>query len=500
LITLCDGCHASFHPKLAGGLARRWLEKAAVSLARLLDLRGHVRNSAFDFGPALRLFGIPKFREGQLPIILAALSGKSILVVSPTGSGKTLCFQLPAVLSPGLALVVSPLKALMTEQTSTLLRRKIPSTFLNSDLSADEKRIRLSLISRRLITFLYVAPERFFVKNEYERHVLKQSGPIFLVVDEAHCVDQWRRDFRREYARLDEVRTKLGSPPVLAFTATAGKEMQNRILESLGIPDARVFVRDVDRPNIALLRWKCPESRRANQIKELLDLPEVRSQRCMIFVPSTKVGDKLKADLGSLGADIPFYHSRLGTSWDREQLQKRFSGESKPPLNQIICTNAFGMGLDLPNVRMVIHWQQAASIEDQLQELGRAGRDGKPSISVIFHDSESRDVGRLRYMAEMTVRSSAPEDQAEQALRHRYSQIKQLEELLKAGSCVRSQFRKYFGQASAPRRTLSETILNWTFGSQERRSRQLGCCDHCDAKIIQKLGVVAYVRRQLRGS
>lgn len=499
LVTLCDGCHASFHPKLAGGLARRWFERSAVRLAQWVDREGMVSEAAGNFGPALRLFGLKRFRHGQLPIVLAALAGKSVLVVSPTGSGKTLCFQLPTVLRNGVSLVVSPLKTLMTEQVSSLLRKKIPATYINSDLSFDEKSTRFSLLSRGAIKLLYLAPERFFVKDEGERQKLKQCKPSFLVVDEAHCVDQWGKDFRREYSRLNEVREKLGSPPVLAFTATAGMEMQQRILKSLGIPDAKVFVRDVDRPNIALLRWKCAEDARTSQIASLLRLPELNHERAMVFVPSAKVGEKLQADLVKLGLNIPFYHSRLGTAWDREQLLKRFMGESLPIVNQIICTNAFGMGLDLPNVRLVVHWQQSASVEDLLQELGRAGRDSKQSVSVIFHDRRSQDVSRLKYMADMTVQSSVPEPRRSEILDHRYRQIELVQSMLVSNSCLRQTMRRYFGQdVGSNRLGLAEVILDWVFGTKLRKTRQFGCCDYCDAKEISKSGPLSYVSTRLQ--
>ena len=214
--------------KLGGGLARRALERWAVRLATWLDQHGTIAEESGNFGPALRLFGLHRFRHGQLPIVLAALSGKSVLVVSPTGSGKTLCFQLPAVLRRGVSLVVSPLKALMSEQVSDLLRKKIPATFINSDLSREEKETRFSLLSRKAIKLLYIAPERFFVRSDAERSRLKLSQPSFLIVDEAHCVVQWGQDFRPEYGRLREVREKLGSPPILSFTATAGKELQTK--------------------------------------------------------------------------------------------------------------------------------------------------------------------------------------------------------------------------------------------------------------------------------
>ena len=158
LITLCDGCHAAHHPKLSAGLARRAIERWAVRLALWLDRQGSVSEQSQNFGPALRLFDLDRFRDGQLPVVQAALTGRSLLVVSPTGFGKTLCFQLPAVLRRGVSVVVSPLKALMGEQVSSLLRRKIPSSFINSDIGSDEKRLRYRLLASNSFKLLYVAP------------------------------------------------------------------------------------------------------------------------------------------------------------------------------------------------------------------------------------------------------------------------------------------------------------------------------------------------------
>ena len=166
LVTLCDGCHAAHHPKLAGRLARRALEKWAVRFALWLDRHRAISDASRNFGAALRLFGLERFRDGQLPVVEAALCGQSVLVVSPTGSGKTLCFQLPAILRPGVSVVVSPLKALMGEQVSALLRRKIPSTFINSDLDSVEKRVRYQLLANESLKLLYAAPERFFVRRQ----------------------------------------------------------------------------------------------------------------------------------------------------------------------------------------------------------------------------------------------------------------------------------------------------------------------------------------------
>lgn len=309
LITLCDGCHAAHHPRLAAGLARRAIERWVVKLARWLDRQGAISEQSQSFGPALRLFGLDRFRDGQLAVVQAALTGRSLLVVNPTGFGKTLCFQLPAVLRRGVSVVVSPLKALMSEQVSSLLRRKIPSSFINSDIGSDEKRLRYRLLASNHFKLLYVAPERFFVQNTNEQQLLRSVRPAFLVIDEAHCVDQWGRDFRLEYGRLQEVREALGSPPILAFTATAGREMQQRILASLGIPDAQVFVRGVDRPNIALLRWNAPVDERPGAIAKLCRVRMPGRGKAMIFVPTVKIG-QLQKYLGQHGLETHFFITR----------------------------------------------------------------------------------------------------------------------------------------------------------------------------------------------
>lgn len=484
LVTLCDGCHAAHHPNLAGGLARRAIERWAMRLARWLDRDARGLEAGMNFGPVLRLFGVSHFRNGQLPIVLAALAGKSVLVVSPTGSGKSLCFQIPAVLRRGCTLVVSPLKTLMSDQVSGLMRRKIPATFVNSGLGKEEKEIRYGMLGANALKFLYLAPERFFVKSRDERKALAELQPEFLVVDEAHCVDQWGRDFRPEYGRLAEVRATLGSPPVLAFTATAGREMQQRILASLGAANAEVFVRGVDRPNIALVRWPTPPSSRHREIAALLRLPVFASRKAMIFVPTARIGQELQADLRKNGSDIPFYHSKLGSEWERQELLKRFQGESRPIVNHIICTNAFGMGLDVPDVRVVVHWQQPASVEDYLQEFGRAGRDGNQSVAITFTEAgrgPRRDIGLLRFMAEKTANGSGLDERsAKLMLKQRISQMDDLAGLLGSKECFREGLVEYFaGPKVRSRQSLGIRILNWAFSKEARPRRFRYCCDAC---------------------
>ncbi|MBR2118119.1 MAG: RecQ family ATP-dependent DNA helicase [Afipia sp.] len=499
LVTLCDGCHAAHHPKLAGSLARRAMECWAVRLARWLDREGEVVPESQAFGPLLRLFGLDRFKEGQLPIIQAALTGRSLLVVSPTGFGKTLCFQLPAVVRKSVSIVVSPLKALMGEQVSSLLRRKIPASFINSDLDPSEKRLRYQLLSKGSFKLLYAAPERFFVRSQAEQQVLRTMRPSFLVIDEAHCVDQWGRDFRPEYGRLKEVREALGSPPILAFTATAGTEMQQRILHSLGIPDAQVFVRGVDRPNIALLRWRASIDKRPVIIADICRLSLPSNGKLMIFVPTRKIGEALQAHLAGEGLETPFYHSQLGNGWEREQLLKRFVGDSRPVVDRIICTSAFGMGLDVPNVRMVVHWQHPASIEDYLQEFGRAGRDGAPSIAVLLQgEGEAReDIGLLRYMAQRAINGAGlSDDSAALALRYKHNQIAAMAKMAGYNTCFRAALVGYFKGPEKPvRKSIATRIMEWVFADARLSQSRVACCDACHQAAIVKQGKLNFIRK-----
>src|ERR1051325_8878164 len=373
LITLCDGCHAAHHPNLQGTLSRRTIERWGLRLARWLDHRHELADVDESLGAAMRLLGVNRLRTPQLEVILAALRGESLLLVSATGSGKSLCFQVPVLLSRGCGLVISPLKALMSQQVADLQTKKVPGTFINGDLGPQEKGIRYQLLRDGAIKFLYCTPERFDPRmvREAEVEEIARARPAYLVIDEAHCIDRWGKDFRPNYDKLGAVRRALGNPPLLAFTATAGRLSQRRILESLGIPEARVVVTGVNRPNIKFVRLDgVKDEARYPLIVNLLKVTP--SGRVMLFVPTVKTGRQLQDGLRLLGLEVPFFHSKLGTANNRDTLLGRFTGRIDPPANLIICTNAFGMGLDLPDVRLVIHWQHPASVEDYLQEFGPA--------------------------------------------------------------------------------------------------------------------------------
>ncbi len=489
LITLCDGCHAARHPNLQGTLARRMIERWGLRLAKLLDREGELASVDESLAAALRLLGVSRLRDAQLEVILAALRGESLLLVSATGSGKSLCFQVPILLTPGCGFVISPLKVLMSQQVVDLQRKKIPGTFINGDLGPTEKQIRYALLRDRAIKFLFCTPERFDsgMVREAEVEEITRARPNYLVVDEAHCIDRWGSDFRPNYGRLRAARSALGDPPVLAFTATAGVESQQRILRSLGIPDARVVVTGVNRPNIALARVDGvkDEMRHALILKLLTCMP---AGRAMLFVPTVKIGAQLQVGLRSLGVEVPFFHSKCGTANERETLLGRFTGRLEPAVNTVICTNAFGMGLDLPNVRLVVHWQHPASVEDYLQEFGRAGRDGAPAVAVLFTDE--KDARLLEYMADLTVENADLDAAAKSiARRAKRDSIQQMK--LRANArdvCFRSSIVRYFGEDETRRRqSLSLRIVDWLFSRSSQLARASGCCDRCDGVRVGNL-------------
>jgi ATP-dependent DNA helicase RecQ len=310
-------------------------------------------------------FNFDSFRAGQEAIIQAVLRGEDTLAVLPTGGGKSLCFQLPAMMRPGLTLVISPLISLMKDQVDALTRNGIPATFINSSLDRDEMHQRLVNLDRyRLV---YVAPERF--KSEWFRERLCRNGVSLFVVDEAHCVSMWGHDFRPDYLQLGDALDLLGRPQVMACTATATPEVREDIARQLGLRNPTVIVRGFVRENLTLAVRRTPThaDKLLRTRKILEDHPTA-----IIYCSTRSNAEKVAAKLECEGVRCVVYHGGLEDE-ERRRTQELFLRGEVPVA---VATNAFGMGIDRPDLRTIIHWDVPGSIEAYYQEAGRAGRDG----------------------------------------------------------------------------------------------------------------------------
>lgn len=486
LISLCSACHATKHANLHVGLSTRFLQATAVKLAKLFGGDDLKRFNPDRLGVALRYMGVKRLRPNQLEPIVAALSGDDILLISPTGSGKSLCFQVPALLAGSHSIVVSPLKALMVDQVVGLLRRNFPATFLNSDLSHDEINKRLSLLEKGIFKLLYLAPERLAPsrKREKELKTLRENPPKHLIIDEAHCIDKWGSAFRPEYAKLGVYRQQLGNPQVLAFTATANPETRNEILQSLKAENAKVFVEDLDRKNIALARLQMhDDTKRAKLIAELhTDMWLRSSGKTLIFVPTIALGEEVRELLKKQDIVAKFFYGRLAPM-EREliiqELTNDIDGECSADSRCVICTNAFGMGMDIPDVRLVFHWHHPSSVEDYAQEFGRAGRDGKLSLAVVL--TKKDDENLLNFMAEKSVGTSKiPEQSKAGALEKSKKSIQKMKMFAnQRDRCFNQLLLEELGSAQRPIPRLSKFFLNLAFAKRQKQERRTFCCDGC---------------------
>lgn len=324
-----------------------------------------------------RHFGYPDFRGVQPRAIRAVLAGRDVLVLMPTGGGKSLCFQIPALVLPGLTIVVSPLISLMKDQVDTLRRRGIAATYINSTLGTAEVDARLAACAHGGMKLLYVAPERFD-SNDFMRR-LHGFRISLLAVDESHCISEWGHDFRPSYRRLGAVRRELACP-VVALTATATPTVREDILAQLELRDPVVLTGGFDRANLS---WYVMAARNdAEKDRALLRL--VRRPRdgvAVVYAPTRRRVDALADLLNHAGVRAAGYHAGASPA-DRHRLQEDFMRGDTPV---IIATSAFGMGIDKPDVRLVVHHAMPATLESYYQEAGRGGRDGGPAECVLLH-------------------------------------------------------------------------------------------------------------------
>lgn len=373
-------------------------------------------------------FGYSEFRPGQAAIIEQVLAGRDCFVLMPTGGGKSMCYQLPALLLPALTVVVSPLMSLMKDQVDALKAMGIAAEYINSSLSREEVLQVLRRLREQQVKLLYVAPERLLQAVFLER--LREVGVSLFAIDEAHCVSQWGHDFRPDYIALSQLKQQFAQVPVLALTATADPATQLDIRQQLWLQDPYVSVSSFDRPNI---RYTVQEKfRPLEQLVSLLKNQE--GQSGIVYCSSRKKVDELAEQLAGKGFAVGAYHA--GLSHDaRALVQDQFKRDQ---LQLIVATVAFGMGVNKPNIRFVVHFDLPRTIEAYYQETGRAGRDGVAAEAVLLFDPA--DTARMRKWIET--------DENQQRIEVTLQRFNAMAAFAQAQTCRRQVLLNYFGEAS----------------------------------------------------
>lgn len=382
------------------------------------------------------VFGYDSFRPGQESVIAAILAGRDVMAVMPTGAGKSLCYQIPALVLPGITLVVSPLISLMRDQVGALLQSGVRAAYLNSSLTHRQHALALHNAQQGVYKIIYVAPERLLTESFLA--FAKEADIAQIVVDEAHCVSQWGQDFRPGYLDIEPFIRKLPKRPrVSAFTATATQTVRRDIMRLLALENPYEVTTGFDRPNLFF------EVRRGGDrdMSLLRFLSEHKGQSGVVYCGTRKAVEEVTQMLVEHGVDAVGYHAGMGDE-ERERAQEDFVTDRAPV---IVATNAFGMGIDKSNVAFVVHYNMPKDLESYYQEAGRAGRDGEDAVCCLLY--QPSDVRLNTYLIEHAQENSQLDEQTKQIVTDRAKErLRQMTFYATGSGCLRARILTYFGE------------------------------------------------------
>ena len=426
-------------------------------------------------------FGYETFRSGQREIIKAILQEQDVLAIMPTGGGKSLCYQLPALLKPGLAVVVSPLIALMQDQVETLQNNGIAATFLNSSLTAEEARSRRQALLRGKIKLLYLAPEKLvspaaknFLQTIQDRH-----GLSLFAVDEAHCISAWGHDFRPEYRQLQALRQQFPQVPMIALTATATQRVRNDIIHQLTLKQPKIQITSFNRPNL----YYEVQPKQHQHYNQLFKFLRHQTGSGIIYCLSRRRVEEVAFRLKKDGLSVLPYHGGMSDN-NRSDYQTRFLRDD---VQIMVATIAFGMGIDKPDIRFVVHYDLPRNLENYYQEAGRAGRDNEPAQCLLLFGG--KDIQTIKYLI-----SQKEEEQSQRLARQ---QLQKMIYYAEGTYCRRTIQLSYFGEQFSGNCGNCDNCLNpkpvedWTIEAQKFLS--------CVARCRERFGM-SHIIDILRGS